>query len=346
MLLVNRMHKHRMAIAKANEQLTIAAAAVKKDKAEPALLAFQAAVQQFDYCLGANNSRLDTVQIEPGSLESLRKSELYGDATTDPPWQLPEEFHRAMDLSVAAAKEASNDRGDAVRQARRCIEMALDATINAFIYKKDGTMKKKIKLTVELNLPAEADSDSSRSTTRGSSGRGTPYTPSLPSTRSARNVLNAMSTIGGDVVKENSRKLKKTKSTDQILLEQKSGKVLLSSPRQKQAISARDSNLTRRSRGPHVFYKLKRYKVGHISYTTLRGDIAPKQALREALKDAVPGPEAKGRASMWKPSWQTAKVGAGSNCWAVANCWASGVHHVPLVVLLISMVAFYSHTLP
>lgn len=176
-LLMNRMHKHRMAIAKADEQLAIAAAAIKKDKAEPALLAFQAAVQQFDYCLGANNSRLDTVRVEPCSLESLRKSELYGDATTDPPWQLPEEFHMAMDLSVAAAKEASNDRGDAVRQARRCIEVALDATINAFIYKKDGTMKKKVKLAVDLNLSLEAGHDGSSPTSRGPSDSGTPHTP-------------------------------------------------------------------------------------------------------------------------------------------------------------------------
>ena len=56
--------------------------------------------------------------------------------TTDPAWQLPEEFQRAVDTAAAAAAEASIDRGAAVREARRCIELALDATVDAFVYRK------------------------------------------------------------------------------------------------------------------------------------------------------------------------------------------------------------------
>eukprot|EP01051_Picozoa_sp_SAG22_P013878 SAG22_NODE_1612_length_3998_cov_12.441652_3_plen_161_part_00 len=57
-MLIRRRTKHKKALAAAETALALAAAALKKDKPEPAYEGFLEAVRQYDYCLGANNSRL------------------------------------------------------------------------------------------------------------------------------------------------------------------------------------------------------------------------------------------------------------------------------------------------
>lgn len=114
-----RRHKHRRSMLQAAEAVAQAAGLVKKDKTEPAWNAYVAAVGLYDRCLGADNSRLDTVQIPAVSIAALQKTELYGDPAGDPPFELPAEFLKAKADAEEAAVAAAVERGAAVRMARQ-----------------------------------------------------------------------------------------------------------------------------------------------------------------------------------------------------------------------------------